>query len=45
MLDLGFIEDVERTLRMCPNGRQTMLFSATIPRRSPAWPRPTCTTR
>ena len=45
MLDLGFIEDVERILRMCPNGRQTMLFSATIPRRSPAWPRPTCTTR
>ncbi len=31
MLDLGFIEDVERILRMCPNGRQTMLFSATIP--------------
>jgi ATP-dependent RNA helicase DeaD len=31
MLDLGFIEDVERILRMCPNGRQTALFSATIP--------------
>ncbi|HET6830862.1 MAG TPA: DEAD/DEAH box helicase, partial [Solirubrobacterales bacterium] len=31
MLDLGFIEDVERILRMCPSGRQTMLFSATIP--------------
>jgi ATP-dependent RNA helicase DeaD len=31
MLDLGFIEDVERILRMCPNGRQTSLFSATIP--------------
>ncbi len=31
MLDLGFIEDVERILRMCPNGRQTMLFSATMP--------------
>jgi ATP-dependent RNA helicase DeaD len=31
MLDLGFIEDVERILRMCPNGRQTGLFSATIP--------------
>ncbi len=31
MLDLGFIEDVERILRMCPNGRQTLLFSATIP--------------
>jgi ATP-dependent RNA helicase DeaD len=31
MLDLGFIEDVERILRMCPGGRQTGLFSATIP--------------
>jgi len=31
MLDLGFIEDVERILRMCPSGRQTMLFSATMP--------------
>jgi ATP-dependent RNA helicase DeaD len=31
MLDLGFIEDVERILRTCPNGRQTMLFSATMP--------------
>jgi ATP-dependent RNA helicase DeaD len=31
MLDLGFIEDVERILRMCPSGRQTGLFSATIP--------------
>jgi ATP-dependent RNA helicase DeaD len=31
MLDLGFIEDVEKILRMCPSGRQTLLFSATIP--------------
>ena len=31
MLDLGFIEDVERILRMCPGGRQTSLFSATMP--------------
>jgi ATP-dependent RNA helicase DeaD len=31
MLDLGFIEDVERILRLCPGGRQTGLFSATIP--------------
>ncbi len=31
MLDLGFIEDVEKILRMCPSGRQTSLFSATIP--------------
>jgi len=31
MLDLGFIDDVERILRMSPSGRQTSLFSATIP--------------
>jgi ATP-dependent RNA helicase DeaD len=31
MLDLGFIEDVEKILRLCPNGRQTGLFSATMP--------------
>ena len=31
MLDLGFIEDVERILRFCPDGRQTSLFSATMP--------------
>jgi ATP-dependent RNA helicase DeaD len=31
MLDLGFIEDVERILRLCPSGRQTSLFSATMP--------------
>src|SRR4051812_26225940 len=31
MLDLGFIDDVERILRLSPSGRQTSLFSATIP--------------
>jgi ATP-dependent RNA helicase DeaD len=31
MLDLGFIEDVEKILRLTPSGRQTALFSATIP--------------
>jgi ATP-dependent RNA helicase DeaD len=31
MLDLGFIEDVEKILRTCPSGRQTLLFSATMP--------------
>ncbi len=31
MLDLGFLEDVERILKLCPNGRQTALFSATMP--------------
>jgi ATP-dependent RNA helicase DeaD len=32
MLDLGFLEDVETILGRCPAGRQTALFSATIPR-------------
>jgi superfamily II DNA/RNA helicase len=31
MLDLGFLPDVERLLRLTPAGRQTMLFSATMP--------------
>src|SRR3954453_2040761 len=31
MLDLGFLEDVETILARCPSGRQTALFSATIP--------------
>jgi ATP-dependent RNA helicase DeaD len=31
MLDLGFLEDVETILARCPMGRQTALFSATIP--------------
>ena len=31
MLDLGFLPDVERILRLTPDDRQTMLFSATMP--------------
>jgi superfamily II DNA/RNA helicase len=31
MLDLGFLPDVERILRLTPPNRQTMLFSATMP--------------
>jgi len=31
MLDLGFLPDVERIMRMLPEQRQTMLFSATMP--------------
>jgi ATP-dependent RNA helicase DeaD len=31
MLDLGFLEDVEKILRLTPNSRQTALFSATMP--------------
>src|SRR5690242_6171541 len=31
MLDLGFLPDVERIVRLTPAQRQTMLFSATMP--------------
>jgi superfamily II DNA/RNA helicase len=31
MLDLGFLPDVEKILRLTPGDRQTMLFSATMP--------------
>jgi len=31
MLDLGFLPDVERIVRLTPEQRQTMLFSATMP--------------
>ena len=31
MLDLGFLPDVEKILRLTPPQRQTMLFSATMP--------------
>ncbi len=30
MLDMGFIDDVERIIKKCPTKRQTLLFSATI---------------
>ncbi len=30
MLDMGFIDDVEKIMRMCQRRNQTMLFSATI---------------
>ncbi|WP_221891421.1 DEAD/DEAH box helicase [Microbispora sp. KK1-11] len=31
MLDLGFLPDIERIIRLVPEKRQTMLFSATMP--------------
>jgi ATP-dependent RNA helicase DeaD len=31
MLDIGFRPDIERILRQCPEERQTMLLSATVP--------------
>jgi ATP-dependent RNA helicase RhlE len=32
MLDMGFLPDIERVLKVIPRKRQTMLFSATIPK-------------
>lgn len=32
MLDMGFLEDVERIIMECPTNRQTLFFSATISR-------------
>lgn len=31
MLDMGFLPDVRRIIRACPDKRQSLLFSATIP--------------
>lgn len=31
MLDMGFIHDVKRVIKVIPNKRQTLLFSATMP--------------
>lgn len=30
MFDMGFIEDIEKILKLCPKKRQTLFFSATI---------------
>jgi ATP-dependent RNA helicase DeaD len=30
MLDMGFIDDVQKIIRACPKNRQTLLFSATL---------------
>ncbi len=31
MLDMGFLPDVSRLIKMCPKNRQTLFFSATVP--------------
>ncbi|RLE43301.1 ATP-dependent helicase [Candidatus Woesearchaeota archaeon] len=31
MLDMGFIDDIEMIINSCPNRKQTLFFSATIP--------------
>ena len=45
MLDLGFIEDVERILRMCPAGARRACSRPRSRPRSPASRSGTCTTR
>jgi ATP-dependent RNA helicase DDX27 len=30
LLEMGFFEEVEQIVKMCPKKRQTMLFSATM---------------
>lgn len=32
MLDMGFLPDVSRLIKMCPKERQTLFFSATLPK-------------
>ncbi len=32
MLDMGFLPDVSRLIKMCPKDRQTLFFSATLPK-------------
>lgn len=32
MLDMGFIRDIEKVLKLLPNNRQNLLFSATMPK-------------
>ncbi|CAL2106539.1 ATP-dependent RNA helicase RhlE [Tenacibaculum sp. 190524A02b] len=33
MLDMGFVEDVKRIEKLCPRKKQTLLFSATMPKK------------
>lgn len=40
MLDMGFINDVKRVLTKIPKVRQTLMFSATMPRKSKSWRTP-----
>lgn len=33
MLDMGFIDDVKKIVKLCPKNRQVLLFSATMPKK------------
>jgi superfamily II DNA/RNA helicase len=43
MLDMGFIPDIERIVKLVPFTRQTLFFSATMPPEIQRWPTPSCT--
>jgi hypothetical protein len=46
MLDMGFIPDIERIVKLIPFTRQTLFFSATMPPEiQRSWSIPSCTTR
>ena len=45
MLDMGFIRDIKKILAMLPKARQNLLFSATSPTKSRAWPMAYCITQ
>ena len=38
MLDMGFLPAIKKILNQVPKHRQTLLFSATLTRRSSSWP-------
>ena len=40
MLDMGFIDDVKKIERLCPDKKQILLFSATMPFKVVYWQRP-----
>ena len=45
MLDLGFIHALKRIVTMLPKDRQTLFFSATMPKTISTWPTPSCAIR
>lgn len=42
MLDMGFSEDIMKIVSYMPKDRQTIMFSATLPRRYARWPGRSC---
>ena len=40
MLDMGFIHDMRKIIKELPDQRQTLFFSATMPKSIKTWPQP-----